>query len=380
MSCPSGSPGVVAKPKEFDMTLDVEFLKRLCLAPGPSGFQAPAQEVVRLRLQSSATVGGDPLGNVWAEIKPDGSPHVLVVAHVDQIGLIATHVDERGFVYFAAIGIMDPGLLPGHDVVIHTRKGPVRGVVGRPPTHIVPEADRGKAPPIGEQFIDIGAPDKAAALERVDIGDPITFSPRFFELGPDTYASLAFDNRAGVYAACRSLEIYLASEGRAKLTIATSVQEETLTLMGAKALAHRFRPDCTIVLDGEYTSDYPGVDAKRIGGEHRLGGGPILARGSAGNEPLFQMALDVARIEDIPVQVRAFGGSWVTDGDELAASVATATLSIAVPMRYVHSPCEVVCGHDLEAAAELVAALCVRLGEEFRPDCLIPRAEFRGDA
>ena len=166
------------------------------------------------------------------------------------------------------------------------------------------------------------------------------------------------------------------------MTIATSVQEETLTLMGAKTLANRFRPDCTIVLDGEYTSDYPGVDAKRIGGEHRLGGGPILARGSAGNEPLFQMALDVARIEDIPVQVRAFGGSWVTDGDEVPGCLrrdcnAVNRCTHALRAFAVRSCLR---GDDLEAAAELVAALCVRLGEEFRPDCLIPRAEFRGDA
>jgi putative aminopeptidase FrvX len=356
------------------MSLDVEFLKSLCLAPGPSGFQAPAQEIVRQRLGSLAAVDGDPLGNVWGEVNRDGSPHVLVVAHVDQIGLIVTHVDERGFVYFAAIGIMDPGLLPGHDVVIHTRQGPLRGVVGRPPTHIIPEQERGKAPPIAEQFIDIGAADKAAALERLRIGDPITFSPRFFELAPDIYASLAFDNRAGVYSACRSLELYVRLGGETRLTIATSVQEETLTLMGAKALASRFQPDCTIVLDGEYTSDYPGVDARAIGGEHELGGGPVLARGSAGNEPLFELALDVAKAEGIPIQVRAFGGSWVTDGDELAASGATATLSIAVPMRYVHSPCEVVCGQDLEAAASLIAALCLRLGDEFGPGAFIPRA------
>jgi putative aminopeptidase FrvX len=356
------------------MTFDLEFLKSLCLAPGPSGFQAPAQEIVRQRLEPIASVDGDPLGNVWGEVNQGGSPHVLVVAHVDQIGLIVTHVDERGFVYFAAIGIMDPGLLPGHDLVIHTRQGPVRGVVGRPPTHIIPEAERGKAPPIGQQFIDIGAASKAAALERLRVGDPITFSPRFFELGPDMYASLALDNRAGVYAACRSLELYVGMRGQTRLTVATSVQEETLTLMGAKALAHRFQPDCTIVLDGEYTSDYPGVDAKAIGGEHRLGGGPVLARGSAGNEPLLEYALDVAQAEGIPIQLRAFGGSWVTDGDELAASGSTATLSVAVPMRYVHSPCEVVCGEDLEATARLIAALCLRLGEEFRPGAFVPRA------
>ncbi len=285
------------------MTLDVELLRDLCLAPGPSGFQAPAQEVVRKRVAAVAKVDGDSLGNVWAEVNPGGSPHVLVVAHGDQIGLIATHVDERGFVYFDAIGTVDPQLLPGHDLVIHTRRGSVRGVVGRPPTHIIPEGERGKAPPIREQFMDIGASSQADALERVTVGDPITFAPSFFELSEGIYASLALDNRAGVYSAVRGLELYAGMPGKARLTVVSSVQEET-TFMGAKALAHRFQPDCTIVVDGEFTSDYPGVDAMRIGGEHKLGGGPVLGRGSAGNERLFWLSMEVAEAEDIPVQVK----------------------------------------------------------------------------
>jgi putative aminopeptidase FrvX len=356
------------------MALDVEFLKSLCLAPGPSGFPGRVQDVVRARVEGIATVDGDPLGNVWADVNPSGSPHVLVVAHSDQIGLIVTHVDERGFVYYDAIGIMDPQLLPGHDLVIHAKEGPVRGVVGRPPTHIIPEAERGKAPPLNEQFVDIGARSQEAALERVAVGDPITFAPHFFELSPDIYASLAFDNRAGVYCALSALELYAESAGKARLTVASSTHEETLTYMGAKALVQRFQPDCTIVVDGEYTSDYPGVDAKRIGGDHRLGGGPVLARGSAGNEILFAMASAVAAEEAIPTQVRAFGGCWVTDGDELAAAGATATLSLAFPMRYVHSPFEVVCGADLDALAKLLDGLARHLGEVFKPGCFVPRS------
>ena len=357
------------------MTLDVKFLKDLCLAPGPSGFEAPVQEIVRRRVEALAKVDADPLGNVWAEVNPDGSPHVLVVAHADQIGMITTHIDERGFVYFDAIGVVDPQLLPGHDLVIHTSRGPVRGVVGRPPTHYIPEGERGTAPPIPEQFIDIGASSQADALERVAVGDPITFAPHFFELSQDIYASLALDDRAGVYSAFRGLELYAGMGGKARLTVAASVLEEPiLTLMGARALAHRFQPDCTIVVDGEFTSDYPGVDAKKIGGQHKLGGGPVLARGYAGNERLFRLAMDVAEAELIPVQVRAFAGRWLTDGDALAAAGATATLYVAVPMRYVHTPCEVVCGEDLDAVARLLAALTRHLGAVFQAGSFVPRA------
>ncbi len=122
------------------------------------------------------------LGNVTATVNPGAAPHVVVAAHADQIGLQVTWVDEQGFVYFDKLGSVDPLLLPGRAVVIQGRGGAVDGVVGKRPTHLIPEAERGKAADICDQWIDIGAPDRAAALARVACGDPIIFSPHFVEL------------------------------------------------------------------------------------------------------------------------------------------------------------------------------------------------------
>ena len=348
------------------MALDLEFLRELCLCPAPSGFESAVQSVLRRRLDGVAETHGDPLGNLWAGAGPEAGPSVLAVAHADQIGMIVTHVDDAGFLRLEAVGWLDQQLLPGHTVLVHTAAGPVRGAVGRPPTHIIPEADRGKAAPIREQFVDIGARDRAEALARVAVGDPVTFDQSFHELAPGRFASLALDDRAGVYAVVRGLELYAEAGGAARLTAVSSAHEET-TYMGAKALAHRLRPDCVIVVDGTFTSDYPGVDAARIAGEVKLGEGPVLGLGSATNRRLTALARAVAADEGIEVQAKAYGGEIMTDIHELAAAGEAAALMLSIPMRYVHSAAEVADAADIEAAALLIAALARRLGEVFEP-------------
>lgn len=354
------------------MPVDLEFLRSLCLSPGPTGFEAPVQEVVRRRLAGGAKPHGDPLGNLWAEHGPEGGPHVVVVGHADQIGLIVTFIDEHGFVYFDRIGGVDRGLLPGREFTIHAAGGPVRAVGGRRPTHIIPEEERGKAPEIREQFLDIGARTRDDALARVAVGDPITFAGDFIELGSGICASRALDNRAGVYVAFRGLELYRERGGGAHYVAVSSVHEET-TSMGARALAHRLRPQVMIVVDGDFASDTPAADAKKLGGEIRLGGGPALGRGAGSNVRLVALAEETAASESIAVQFKAYGGETSTDADELMAAGEAATLSLGVPMRYMHSPYEVVDGDDVEAAARLVAALAVKIGEVYHAELFVPR-------
>jgi putative aminopeptidase FrvX len=353
------------------MRFDVDFFRDLCLAPGPTGFEGPVQQVVRRRVGAVAPPSGDPLGNLWADVNPGASPQVVVAGHADQIGLIVTYVDDDGFVYFEKIGGVDHQLLPGRCLVIHAAGGPVEGVVGRKPTHFIPTDERGKAPDLHEQFIDIGARSRAAALERVSIGDPITFEPRFIELADDTYAALACDDRAGVYVAFRGLELYAQRPGAARLTAVSTVHEET-TFMGARAQALRLAPACVVVVDGDFATDHPTVEPAKAGGAVKLGGGPVLARGTGSNAALFALARDVAKAEGIDVQIKAAASAMSTDADELMAAGVAATLSLSVPMRYMHSPFEVVRGDDLEATAVLVAALARRLGEVWQPGLLVP--------
>jgi endoglucanase len=341
----------------------IDLLQSLCLAPGPTGFEAPVQEVVRRRLEPLGPVSGDPLGNVWAQIQAsDGAPLVAVAAHADQIGLIVTHVDPDGYLSVERIGGVAPLLVPGRHFVVHGRDGDVHAVGGRKPTHIIPAEDRDKAPPMHEQFLDIGARGRAAALERVAVGDPVTFTPDFIELSPGVVATQALDDRAGVYAMIRALELYAEEPGEPTLAGFATVHEET-TFMGAKALALRLRPDVMVVLDGDFCSDTPAAGPKELAGEVKLGAGPVLSRGAGSNERLIRLALEVAESAGIPVQVKAYPGQTDTDADELMAAEGAATITVGLPMRYMHSPYEVACVDDLEATARLVAALARRAGD-----------------
>ena len=354
------------------MSADAELLKSLCLAPGPTGFEAPAQEVVRRRLAPLGEMQADPLGNIWLDVGPAGGPQVVVTAHADQIGLILTYVDEHGYVSVEKIGGVAPLLVPGRHFVIHGAGGPVQAVGGKKPTHIIPADERDKAPALHEQFLDIGASSREVALERVAIGDPITFTPEFVELSAGVFATQALDDRAGVYCLVRALELYAAAPGAARLTGLSTVHEET-TFMGARAQAKRLTPAVMIVVDGDFCSDTPAADAKKLAGEVKLGAGPVLGRGAGSNHRLLSVALEVAAEEGIAVQLKAAPEAMSTDADELMAAGSAATLSLSLPVRYMHSPFEVAHGDDLEAAARLVAALARRVGEAGAAESFLPR-------
>jgi putative aminopeptidase FrvX len=355
------------------LNTDIDFLRALCGAPAPTGFEAPAQEVLRKRLAGSVEAQSDPLGNLWADVPAAGSPHVVVTGHNDQIGLIVTYVDEHGFVFFDKVGGVDAQLLPGRHLIVHGPKGPVDAVVGRKPTHIIPRDEQGKAPALHEQFMDIGAATRDEALALVGVGDPVTFEAPFLALAGGRYGSPAFDNRAGVYVAFRALEHYGADPAAAKLTALATVHEET-TFMGARAMARRLDADVIMVVDVDFASEDPSVDPKKLGGEVKLGAGPVIHRGAGSNLALVDYAIAVCRDERIPFQVKALPGKTSTDAEELMSSGRAATLSFSIPLRYMHSPLEVIQPDDAEAGALLAAALTRRLAADWSPERFVPRA------
>lgn len=354
------------------MATDLDLLRNLCAAPAPTGFEAPAQEIVRRRLAALGPVQGDPLGNVWCDVVPEGAPHVVVTAHSDQIGLIVTYVDEHGFVSFDAVGGIDAQLLPGRHLIIHSAGGRVPGVVGRKPSHKMTKEERAKAPDLAEQWLDIGAVGRDEALAMIQIGDPITFPAQWVPLANERYASPAFDNRAGVYVCVRALEHYSAAPAAARLTALTTVHEET-TFMGAKAAAMRWQPDAIIVVDVDFASDDPGLDAKKLGGEVKLGAGPVIHRGAGSNHALVEMARDVAAQEGIPIQIKAAPGATSTDAQEFMASGQAATLSLSLPVRNMHSAAEVMQPSDAEACALLAAGVVRRLAQGWDRERFVPR-------
>ena len=354
-------------------TLDLDFLHDLCLAPGPSGYEEPVQEVVARRAKAYAEIETDALGNVLAHVGADSQPHVLMAAHADQIGAVVASVDEHGFLFLEKIGYLEPDLLPGKSLVVWSAAGPVEAVAGHKPWYVVQHETPDKKPTtIDQQWLDIGAQSQEEALSLVAIGDPVTFAPRFAALAGGRYASPAIDDRAGVYVALRALELAAAEPPAARLTAASTVGEETI-FVGARSLATAMRPDVVIALDVTFASDHPSVGPKELHGRVDLGAGPVLERGTFLNKRLFALAREVAGGEGIPVQVHAAGNETFTDADELMVAASAATLLVSIPVRYMHSPAEVVCGDDIEATARLLAALCRRLADDYRPGMFAPQ-------
>ncbi|MDP3038771.1 MAG: M42 family peptidase, partial [Deltaproteobacteria bacterium] len=259
-----------------------EFLKALAEAPSPSGYEQPAQKVFREYIRGHVDeVQTDVLGNASGLLKGrgNGKPTVMLAGHCDEVGFMVKYIDENGFLYFAPIGGIDDQLLPGKRVWIHAQNGPVMGVVGRKPIHLIDPKDREKVVQFHNQFIDIGAKNKKEAEKLVSIGDPITFSGNLERLMGDRVISRGFDDKVGSFVVAEVLRRIGRKKERPRASVygVSTVQEE-LGLRGATTSAYQIQPDVGVAIEVGHATDYPEMDKKRVG-EHKLDGGPIISRG-----------------------------------------------------------------------------------------------------
>ncbi|MEJ7762498.1 MAG: M20/M25/M40 family metallo-hydrolase [Thermomicrobiales bacterium] len=352
------------------------FLRDLLAAASPSGYESEAVGVWRREAETFAAVDHDVLGNAYARlgtgmVERDGParPVVLIEGHIDEIGLLITHVDESGYLWFQEIGGWDAQVLPGQRVRIAGTDGPVAGVIGRKAAHIVRRDDDGKATKTRDLWIDIGAAGRAAALARVSPGDPAVVEAPFLELTDDLIVSRALDNRVGAFVALESLRLLSEDPPAGVEVVALAAVQEEVSFAGATTAAYRVAPAVAIAIDVTHATDYPEAD-KKADGEVRLGGGPVLTRGASINPVVFA-GLRRAAGElglDCPVQgaPRASG----TDADAMIkVGPGTATGLVSIPNRYMHSPNEMVSLADLDAAATLIATYVrtITAGIDFRP-------------
>ncbi len=354
----------------------INFLRALLDAASPSGYESEAAGVWRREAETFATVDRDVLGNSYARLPPGRAgeadapkPIVVIEGHIDEIGLLVTHIDEKGFLWFDGIGGWDAQVLPGQRVRIAGAGGPVAGVIGRKAAHIVRRDDDGKATKLRDLWIDIGATDRAAALEKVTPGDPAVIEAPFMQLTDDLVVARALDNRVGTFVALEALRLLATDPPAGVEVVALAATQEEISFAGAKTAAVRLAPTVAIAIDVTHASDYPDAD-KKSDGEVRLGGGPVLTRGASINPVVFaglrRAATDLSM--DCPVQgaPRTSG----TDADAMiSAGPGTATGLVSIPNRYMHSPNEIVSLADLAAAASLIAAYVRTITPEadFRP-------------
>jgi putative aminopeptidase FrvX len=334
-------------------------LDKLLRAPGPSGYEAQAAAAWR-EAASFATLSSDGIGSSVARIG-DGSPLLALVGHIDEIGLVIRHIDEKGFLWFAPIGGWDPQILVGQRVEVQGLDGPVLGVVGRKPLHLLDAEARKKVAELKGLHIDIGAVDREQAAELVRVGDPVVIATAPLRLAGGRLVSRSMDNRLGAYVALEALR-RCGERGSLKASLAAiaAVQEE-IGLFGARTSAFAVQPDLAIVVDVTHATCAPGIDEKELG-SHALGSGPVIVRGATLSPKLFELLRETAEEAGIAHTVGATGNSTGTDADAVQfARSGIPTGLVSIPLRYMHSPVEMVDLADLEATVELIAAFATRL-------------------
>jgi len=352
---------------------DFAFLKELVEAPSPSGFEQPAQRIIRRVLGPVADeIRTDVMGNVIARLSGTGEapPKVMLAGHCDEIGFMVKYIDEGGFIFFAPIGGVDAHLVPGQRVNVHTSNGPLLGVVGKKPIHMMETKDRETVVKLKSQFIDIGCVDKAEAEKLVAIGDPVTFAVGLERLQGDRVVSRAFDDKMGSFIVARVMqEVKRRGTPPVDLFSVTTVQEE-IGLRGGTTSAYGVDPDVGIAVEVGFATDYPEMDKKEIG-EFKVGKGPIIARGPNINPALFELLTATAREENIPFQVMGASRATGTDANVMQLSRGgKAAALVSVPLRYMHTPVELLSLEDLENTVKLLAALVFKITgvEQFIPN------------
>jgi len=340
------------------------FLEKLLAAPSPSGYEQPAQRLFRDYVTPYCQVSSDVMGNVYGFIPGQGKdrPKVMLVGHSDEIGLQVKYIDDKGFLYFAAIGGVDAHLTPGKVVHIHTADGPLSGVVGKRPIHLMDAKDRETVVKLEAQYIDIGAKDKKEAQKLVRVGDCITFASEFTRLQGDRVASRGFDDKAGSFVVAEVLRLVAAEKKKLPVDLygVSSVQEE-IGLRGGTTSCYTVNPDIGICVEVDFATDQPDVERKH-NGEVALGKGPILTRGANINHALFELLYATAQKDKIAVQLTANPRATGTDANVMQISRGgVATALVKLPLRYMHTPVEVVSLGDLEQSAKLIVATLKRI-------------------
>lgn len=331
-------------------------LEKLSNAHGISGWEGSIQQIVKEELAPYVDeIRIDVLGNLIAT-KKGVKPSIMIEAHADEIGLMAKQVDEKGFIRFIRIGGWFDQTLLNQRVIIHTRSGPVVGVIGSKPPHVMKEEDRKKVVEARDMFIDIGCSTQKEVEDLgIFAGTPISIDRAFVALQGDKVTGKAFDNRAGLVVMIEALK---RTKSKSTIYAVATVQEE-VGLKGAKVSAFDLNPDLAIAADVTIPGDHPGIEKKDAPVE--IGKGPVVVvadasgRGLIATPQVIEWLVGTAKEFDIPMQLEASEGG-TTDATAIyltRSGIPTGVISVAT--RYIHSPVEMLSLSDIDESAELMA-------------------------
>jgi len=346
------------------------FLRTLVNTPSPVGHETRGQRVwLDYAAPFADETFSDAYGNCVAVLNKGGSPRLMLAGHADEIAMAVNYIDDNGYLYVRKMGGVDAAITKAQRVVIHTAKGPVKGVVGNVAPHLMKLEGDPKPPKIHEIFIDIGVGKRADAEKLVRIGNPITLVDEFDILRGDLAVGRAFDNRIGTFAVIEALRLLKESGAKlaAEVCAVSNVQEE-VGLLGARQIAYSLKPDVALVVDVTHATDYPTVN-KAQHGDVKIGKGPTITHGGCNHPEVVARIEAVAKAKKIPLQHEAMSNTSGTDTDAIfwtRGGIASGLISL--PNRYMHSPVEVVSLKDLELIPQLLTAFAQSLkkGEQFK--------------
>jgi len=334
-----------------------QFLADLINSISPSGYESPVAKIWKGEAEKFASnVSTDTHGNSHAVVNPGGSPRIMFAGHYDEIGFQISYIDDKGFLWIQPLGGWDPQIAQGQRVQIVSKEGIVRGVIGKVAIHMQTPEQRKKVSEIKDLWVDIGAKDKKDAEKMVEIGDPLVVAYGYEELANGLAAGRAFDDRAGAFVILEAAKQLAKLNPSAEIHAVATVQEE-IGLRGATTAAYGIDPDIGIAVDVTFATDHPNMgEAMKRENLIELGKGPVLTRGPNINSKLFDLLVKTAKAEKIPVQINAEPRGTGTDANALQLNRAGVTTAlVSIPLRYMHSPCELISLKDLEQCSKLLA-------------------------
>ncbi|MEC8190172.1 MAG: M42 family metallopeptidase [Verrucomicrobiota bacterium] len=334
-----------------------DFLIDLLNARSPTGHEHEAQAVVDTQVMPVVDeYRKDTMGNRFATVNPKGDPSILFTGHIDELGLIVTYINEKGFVYFDTLGGHDKSMISGRRVSILTRDGVVKGITGKRAIHLMSAEDRKKVPQTHEIWIDLGVASKKEAEALVRIGDCAVYDQSFELIRGSVGVARAFDDKAGAYAVLEAVRRLAKYKLSARVTAVATTQEEIGT-RGAITAAFSENPDFAIAVDVGHATDSPDCDPRKYG-NFNLGGGPIICRGPNINPLIFERIVAVAEKSKIAYQIEADPRPTGTDARAIqVAQAGIATGLLSIPLRYMHTPSEMVDLDDIESTVQLLVAV-----------------------
>ncbi|MGB9721816.1 MAG: M42 family metallopeptidase [bacterium] len=330
-------------------------LEKLCLGTG-TGYSGNVANILADEIKSfSSEVKLLEDGSVYGLVPGSGNLNLMLACHLDEIGFLVSYIEDSGFIRFRQIGGCDDRILPGQEVEILSKK-PLKGYVGAKPPHLMTKDEQTKVLSIDKLFIDTGL--KPEIVKKlVKIGDIVCFAGSYKKLQGDFRSAKSLDNRASV--ACAVLIMREIAEGVSPINIHfVATNQEEFSGLGARIHSYRLKLDYGVVIDVTH-GEFPGVAENECFG---LNKGPVIARGATIPKKLYQTMVDAAKFQEIPYQIEPLPGYTGTDADIIAFNKqGIPTCVLGIPLRYMHTPVEVVCLKDIERTARLVIEFIKRL-------------------